>query len=213
MRSDPRSTGHDGERLRRLSIKPLRIVDDTQDGVLGSQLGQQAKEGEAHEQPVGRRAGNMAERHPKSISLGRWQLFKGGQARHAELLGGGKRELLLGFVPDRAEHLEPCRRIHRVTQQGGLANSGLPVDHNRAAVTGTSAAFRTRSSIWHSFRRPSSTVGASVALDSAEYVVVRGHDALPVHSCEIRLKGMVVKADTSGRHVLRADGAVRTFQE
>jgi hypothetical protein len=32
----PQSTSHDGERLRRLSIKPLRVVNNTQDGVLGS---------------------------------------------------------------------------------------------------------------------------------------------------------------------------------
>jgi hypothetical protein len=30
----PQSTSHDGKRLRRLSIKPLRVVNNTQDGVL-----------------------------------------------------------------------------------------------------------------------------------------------------------------------------------
>jgi hypothetical protein len=78
----------------------------------------------------------MAERHTKSISLRRWQLFKSRQGRSAELLGSGKRELLLGFVPNSTEQLKPRCRIHRVAQQGGLANSGLPVNHDRAAATG-----------------------------------------------------------------------------
>jgi hypothetical protein len=78
----------------------------------------------------------LAERHAKSISLRRWQLFKVSHARSAELLGGSERELLFGFIPDSSENLKPCCRIHRVTQQGGFANSWLPVNHNRAAVTG-----------------------------------------------------------------------------
>lgn len=35
----PQPTSRDGERLSRLSIKPLGVVNDTQDGIRGSQLG------------------------------------------------------------------------------------------------------------------------------------------------------------------------------
>ena len=130
------STSHDGEGPRRLSVKPLGVINDTEHGTFGSHLGQEAKEGEAHEQTIGRRAGAMAERHTKGVSLGCWQLIKGGRARYAELLGCGKRELILGFVPDGAEHLESGRRLRGVAQQGGLSNSGIPVNHDRPAVTG-----------------------------------------------------------------------------
>jgi hypothetical protein len=36
----PQSTSHDREHLSRLSIKPLGVVDNAQDGGCGSQLGQ-----------------------------------------------------------------------------------------------------------------------------------------------------------------------------
>jgi hypothetical protein len=133
----PQSTSSDGEGLRRLSIKPLCVIDDTQDWFFGGQLGQEAEQSEAHEQSVRRGAGNMAERHTKGISMRRWQLLKGGGARCAELLGRSKRELPLGLVPGGAEDLKPCGRIHPVTQEGRLANSGLPAHDDRAAVAGT----------------------------------------------------------------------------
>jgi hypothetical protein len=77
----------------------------------------------------------MAERHTECISMRRWQLLKRGQARYAELLGGGKGELSFGLVPDGAKHLKSCSRIHCVIQQGRLANSRLPTNDDRAAVT------------------------------------------------------------------------------
>ena len=132
----PQSTRSDGKGLRRLPIEPLRIVNDAQDGILRGQLGQQAKESEAHEQSVGRRAGKMAERHTKSVSVRRRQLLKGGQTRDAQLLGRSKREFPFGFVPDSAEHMKTCSGINGVIQQGGLADAGLPRDHHCAPVTG-----------------------------------------------------------------------------
>jgi hypothetical protein len=77
----------------------------------------------------------MSERHTKRIAMRRWKLMKRVQGRHAQLLRRGKRELLLGFVPDRVEHPKSCSRIHCVVQQSGLADPGLPADHHRAAVT------------------------------------------------------------------------------
>jgi hypothetical protein len=132
----PHSTSHDGERLSRLSIKPLSVVNDTENGVLGSQPGQQAQEGQAHEQPVGCRAGNMPERRTKSFSLGCWQLVKRGQAMYAELLSSGKTELILGFITDSTQHPESGGRVYGVAQQGGLPDSGLTANNDRAAVTG-----------------------------------------------------------------------------
>ena len=87
----------------------------------------EAKESKAHEQSVGRRAGDMAERHTEGISLRRWQLFKGAKVGTHSCCAAA-RELLLGFVPDGAQHLKSCSRIHAVVQQSGLANSGLPAD-------------------------------------------------------------------------------------
>jgi hypothetical protein len=130
------STSCDGEGLRRFSIKPLCIVNNAQHGLFGRQLGQEAKQRESHEQAVGRRAGHIAERHTKSFSMRHRQLFKGGNGRCAELLGSGKRELFLGFVPDNAEHLKPSRRVHGVIQQGGLADTGLSAHDHRSAVPG-----------------------------------------------------------------------------
>ena len=47
------STSSDGEGLRRLSVKPLRIVYDAQDGMCQRQLGQETDNGKAYEQSVG----------------------------------------------------------------------------------------------------------------------------------------------------------------
>jgi hypothetical protein len=129
------TSGRDGESLGRLSIKPLCIIDNAQHGLVGGELGQETQESEAHEQSIGRRTGKMSERHTKSIAMRRRELIKRVQGRHAQLLRCGKREFLLGFVSDSAEHFKRCSRFHGVVQQGGLANPRLPADHDRAAVT------------------------------------------------------------------------------
>ncbi|MGA7419262.1 MAG: hypothetical protein WBW80_14805 [Acidimicrobiales bacterium] len=75
-----------------------------------------------------------------SIAVRRRKLMKRVQGRHAQLLACSKWELLLGFVPDSTEHSKSCGRIHRVLQQSGLANAGLPTSHDRAPVTGACGA-------------------------------------------------------------------------
>jgi hypothetical protein len=134
------STSGDGEGLRRLSVKPLRIVNYAQDGMCQRQLGQETDNGKAYEQAVGSRSGNVAERNTKSISMWRRQLFEGCQVRRAELLGGGEGELLLGLVPYRAEHVKTCGEVHGVVQESGLADARLPAQHEGTPMTGARSA-------------------------------------------------------------------------
>jgi hypothetical protein len=103
---------------------------------VGSELRQQAKESETHEQSVGGRPGTEAERNTKGISMRRWQLLQGLQARNAKLLGRGKRKFFLGFIPDRPEYVKPLSRLHRVVQQCRLANAGFAKYDDRAPVSG-----------------------------------------------------------------------------
>src|ERR1700761_7640422 len=100
-------------------------------------MGQQAEESKAHEQPVGRRTGNMTEGHTEGISVWRRQFIDGSQVGKAELLGSSERQFPLDFAADGVEHVESFRRVNRISQQGGLAYSGIPVKHDRAAVPGS----------------------------------------------------------------------------
>ena len=59
----PQATSHDGERLCRLSIKPLCVVDNAQDWVVGSELGQVGR-GERDPRTIGRAASRQHVRTP-----------------------------------------------------------------------------------------------------------------------------------------------------
>ena len=129
--------GHEGKGLRRRSVEPLCVVDDAQHGPLRSRLGQQAEQGQRHQQTVRRAAGGYPEHHLQRVALRLREPLQTAQCRGAKLLQCGERELHLSLMPGGLKNLEAFRRRDGLLDQGRLAHARLPEHHDRPPVGGS----------------------------------------------------------------------------
>ena len=68
-RLGPQPAGDELQRLRRGPVQPLRVVDDTDQGQLFGDHAEQREDGQAHQEPVGRRSRPQPERRPERVAL------------------------------------------------------------------------------------------------------------------------------------------------
>jgi hypothetical protein len=87
--------GHEDQGLRRRAIQPLLVIYQADQRPLPGYLRQQAQDGQAHQEPVRRRAGAEAERGLQRIPLRRWQTGQPLQHRRTQLMQPGERQLHL----------------------------------------------------------------------------------------------------------------------
>jgi hypothetical protein len=119
----------------------LRVVDGAEKRLFLGHVGQQAEGRQADQKPVRWVARTQSERHTEDLALGR-QLVEPIEHRRAELVQETKRKLHLRLHADGPCNPEPRGRLDGVLQKGRLADSGLPPQDERPALTCTQDAFR-----------------------------------------------------------------------
>ena len=125
---------HEREYSSRRVVEPLRVVDETEQGLPLGGLRQQAEDGEPDEERIRSPSGTQAERDLQGLALGLGQVLLEIEDRRTELLKCRERELHFPFDADRAGDPEVCPRLDRRLEQCGLADARLAVDRQYAAV-------------------------------------------------------------------------------
>ncbi len=126
----------EGERIERVSIHPLDVVDNAeQRGPRGGAI-QDRKRGQADCEPIGCLRGIAGpERRVHGVALALRQLVDDVGERQQQPVEPGIRELHLGLDPIEASDGEFGLGRDRVGQEGGLAHARLAPDHQRVAAT------------------------------------------------------------------------------
>jgi hypothetical protein len=125
---------HEPERARRRAIKPLGVIDNTQQRALLGGLRQQAEGRHSDQERIRGRPGTVSERDGKGVALWLREALGELQDGGAQLLQRRVGELHLPFDADGAGDLELPRRLDRVLQQRGLADARLSVHDQDPAV-------------------------------------------------------------------------------
>ena len=103
----------------------MGVVHDADDRLLLRDVGEQAQDREADEEPIRRVAGAQTERSAKRITLRAGKALQTFHERGAQLLQTGKRELHLRLDTGRPGNAAPGRLLHQMLQQRALADPGL----------------------------------------------------------------------------------------
>jgi pimeloyl-ACP methyl ester carboxylesterase len=117
-------------------VKPLRIVDDTQQRLLLSGIGKQAEHGEPDQEPIRRSAGAQTKRRTQSIALRARELPQTPEHRQTQRMQAGECELHLGLNARRPSNMASLRRHRKPLQQSGLADPRLTTQHQHPALAG-----------------------------------------------------------------------------
>jgi hypothetical protein len=100
-------------------------------------LGQQAQGGQADQEAIRRRPRTHAERGPQRLALRSRKPLQTIQHRRQQLMHPSEGELHLRLDTGGARHPAARRLPDQVVQQGRLAHTRLPADHQRPALTPT----------------------------------------------------------------------------
>ena len=126
--------GHEGQDLGRGLVQPLRVIDQAQQRLVRGHLGQQGQNRQTHEEAVRCAARTQPEGDAESITLRSGQPDTAIQHPAAELVQRREGQLHLRLDALSACHLEVLCGTGGVTQQLGLADTGLAAHHQRPAV-------------------------------------------------------------------------------
>jgi hypothetical protein len=116
------------------AIEPLGVIDQAEEAARSRRLGEESENRERDEEPVGNWPAAEPERDVERLALRERQTLPKIQDRRTELLDSGKRELHLAFDPCGTDNSHGRGPLHRVVEERRLADSGLAVDDERAAV-------------------------------------------------------------------------------
>ena len=152
--------GDEAQRVRRLLIEPLQVVDEHEQRSRAGVLAEQGERREADQEAIGAVARPQPERrlHGRDLYLG--QDLELREDRSQQLLEAGEGQRRLRRRARRAQQPEAVRPLGRVVEQGRLAGAGLP-RIARQALSDPRAAARTPSTASHSRDRPWSTTSGS----------------------------------------------------
>ena len=128
------ATRHEGQRLRRRAVEPLRVVDQAHQRPLGRHLGQQVQHGQPDVDAIRRVARAQPERRPQRVPLRLGQAIEPAQHRPTQLVQPGEGQLHLGLHARRALQPASGRPLGDVLQQRRLAHPRLSVDDQRPAL-------------------------------------------------------------------------------
>jgi hypothetical protein len=126
--SDPlchQSTRHEGNRLRRRAIEPLRVVDEADQRPLLGTVGHQVQHREPDHEAIRRVPADEAERSAECDALRIGQAVEPIQEGTADLVQSGVGELHLGLSPGRAPDAAAGSLRFDVIEQCCLADPGL----------------------------------------------------------------------------------------
>lgn len=126
---------HEGKRLQRTRVDPLRIIDDAQRWPVVAGRTEQRENGQTDQQPVGRVSVLQSERYLQSPLLRLRKLSYESQQRSTQLLHPCVWKLHLQFGTTDVENAKIRGRRGHMGQQRRLAYPRLPADDEHAALT------------------------------------------------------------------------------
>ena len=127
------SPGDEQQRVGRRRVEPLRVVDQAQDRAALRQLGDERQAGGRDQEAVAGAVGEP-ERALQRAGLRGRQALEQVQRGTQQLVQPRERQLGLRLDSARREHVHVGRAIAHVLEQGGLADSRLSPQHERAAA-------------------------------------------------------------------------------
>jgi hypothetical protein len=131
------SARNEPEHHSRRSIEPLCVVDDEEHRPVRRDVGHEPQRGEADQIDVGDGfARNQGERHLEGVPLKLGEPVEPVEERQQQLVQPGEGQARLGLHRSGPEHAHPlptcpCRRR---CQQGRLADTRVPANHERTAA-------------------------------------------------------------------------------
>jgi len=128
----------EGQGGQRLLVDPLRVVDHTEQTLVGGHLGrsgQQGETGEPDQEAVGRSLVVEPEGRPEGGALGARQLVEAVEERAQQAVQTRVAQVALGLDAGDPDAAQARGRAHHVLEQAGLAHPGLAVDDARPADT------------------------------------------------------------------------------
>ena len=117
-------------------VKPLRVVDEADQGLLVADHRHQAQHRQSDQESIRRWTGTQAERGAESVALRPGQVPEVIQRRRAELMQPGVGKFHLGFDSGRPEYPATCRTPRQVFQERGLSDASLTAQDQHLAATG-----------------------------------------------------------------------------
>ena len=126
------------ERLQRRLVEPLRVVDRHQHRLLLGGDGEQAQQPGRDREAIVRRGRPERQRAAQRACLDLGDVVEPVEQRRDELGQPGERDVGLGLDAAGAQHAQPGRLADRPSHQRGLADPGLAVHEQRAALAGAS---------------------------------------------------------------------------
>jgi hypothetical protein len=124
----------EGERLERLAVDPLGVVDDREQPLTRPRrVGGEAHRAETHEEGVGRRSCRQPQRRVHRVALVLRKTFDLMEDRNEQAVQGRVPEVTLRFEAGKADDEEVGRPVDGVVEQGGLPDAGITPDDERAA--------------------------------------------------------------------------------
>jgi len=109
-------------------VDPLRVVDDTHEGLVRGSIGQEAQHGQPDAESVRSIAGLKTERRPECVSLWLRELVEVPEAWGTELMQPRERELHLRLDAGCPGDPAPSRAGDEVVQERRLPNSCLTAE-------------------------------------------------------------------------------------
>jgi hypothetical protein len=116
-------------------VEPLRVVNQADQRLFLSHLGEQSERREADGIAIWRRPGAQAECRAQRVALRVRQARQAGQQGRAQLVQDGERQFHLGLNTRRPHDATVRCALLRVVQQDGLADSRLTAQDQHPAVT------------------------------------------------------------------------------
>ncbi len=130
------AAGDEPQDLRRGTVEPLGVVDDTGQWLLLGDLGDQRQRGQPHQEPVGRSAGVAAEHGRERVALRDGQPVEVVQHGRAELVEAGIGQLHLRFDADCSRDVPAGDPVGQVAEQRALAHARLAPQDDDPAPAG-----------------------------------------------------------------------------
>ena len=124
------------ERQRLLGglVEPLGVVDHADERSLLGDVGEQAQHRQPDEEAIRRVAGAQPERRAQRVALRAGERVELPEQRRAQLMQARERDLHLRLDAAGAHDPAPRRALCDVAQEGRLADAGLPMQDQRAAL-------------------------------------------------------------------------------
>ena len=132
---DREPASREPEGLGRRAIEPVGVVDHAEEAALPGGLRQQSENRERHEKRIRRRPRTQPESDIERVALRTRQALTECKDRRAELLNRSERKLHLALDPGAADDSQRRGLLDRVVQQRRLADAGLAMDDEGAAVS------------------------------------------------------------------------------